>query len=127
MIIDNFDVALDVARKRSTSSGIVAIMGDIVNRTGLNDPVKARQVKELNDLLAIGTDNINQLIRQGDWEGVRAEQRRIQKQAALIKYPWIDVEKYNQNSDAEFTSPKGRVVKIKDFTFNGDILFETLN
>lgn len=124
-IIDNFDEGLTIARNRSTSK---AIIKDIMNETGIKDSKIAIKVKELNDLLAVGTDNINALIRNGDWQGVRAEQRRIQKEAAKIKYrDWIDFEDYALKPDMTFTSPNGRVVKIKDFTFDGDIMFETLN
>lgn len=126
-IIDNFDVGLKNVRNRSTKGNLSAIFGNLFNINGIDDSTQVGKIIALNNLLATSTDNINQLIRNGDWDGVRREQKNTQKRAAQIKYDWIDWDLWSQKPDQEFTSPTGRVVKVKDFTFDGDIMFETLD
>lgn len=125
-IIDNFDWKMGNVRERTKSEGFKTVMKNITNLDGVSDDETLKLIR-LNNLLASATDNINQLIRNGDWDGVHQEQKRVQQQAAQIKYDWIDWEKYQGNADTEFRTPNGRVVKIKNFTLDGDILFETLN
>ena len=74
--------------------------------------------------MAQSTDMLNQQIRNGDWDGVRQTQRNTQKSAAQIAYDWVDWTSYEQDKDKVFTAPNGRAVKVKDFTIDGDVLFE---
>lgn len=126
-IIENFDTALGTVRTRSTKGTPSAILGNLLNFDNVDNSHTAGKIIMLNNLLASATDNINQLIRNGDWAGVRQEQKRVQQQAAQIKYDWINWDLYAQDKNQEFKTPNGRVVKVKDFTLDGDILFETLN
>lgn len=125
-IISNFDTKFARVRERSKGFGFKNILSNITNLDGVSDDETIKLI-QLNRLLAGATDNINQLIRNGNWDGVRQEQKRVQQQAAQIKYDWIDWEEYQKNPDIEIKTPNGRVVKIKNFTLDGDILFEVLN
>ncbi len=123
-IIDNFESKLDTVRKRSTTKGgLGTAIGNLTNIDGLTNEESIKIIK-LNNLLAQSTDMLNQQIRNGDWDGVRQTQRNTQKSAAQIAYDWVDWASYEQDKDKVFTAPNGRAVKVKDFTIDGDVLFE---
>ena len=120
-IIDGFESKLATVRAESTGKN----RGKYVTQwDGLSDREQIQLIR-LNNLLAVSTDKINQQIRQGDWAGVRETQRQVQQGAAKIKYDDFDWASAEQNPDAPVYY-RGRMVKFKNFTFDGDVVFEIL-
>lgn len=120
-IIDGFESKLATVRAESTGKK----KGKYITQWDNLSDEEQIQLIRLNNLLAISTDKINQQIRQGDWEGVRQTQRDVQKGAAQIRYSdfnWASVE---QNPD-EPVYYHGRMVKFKNYTLDGDVVFEIL-
>lgn len=122
-IIDNFNSKLSTVRNISTGKGgISTAFKSLTGIDGMSNEEAMKLIK-LNNVLAIATDTINQQIRTGDWDGVRQTQKDVQKQAARIKYDDFDWSSADNNPDAP-VEYKGRKVKFKNYTLDGDVIFE---
>jgi len=122
-IIDNFESKMTTVRNISTGKGGLKTAWQgltLLDKMSYDESVK---LIRLNNLLSTATDTINQQIRQGDWAGVKQTQREVQKNAAQIKYDWVDWEEASKNPEYR-VNRNGRVVRPKDFTFDGDVIFE---
>ena len=122
-IIDNFESKMTTVRNISTGKGGLKTAWQgitLLDKMSYDESVK---LIRLNNLLASATDTINQQIRKGDWAGVRQTQKAVQKGAAQIKYDWVDWEEAENNPDYR-VNHNGRMVRPKDFTFDGDVIFE---
>lgn len=122
-IIDNFESKMTTVRNISTGKGGLKAAWQgltLLDKMSYDESVK---LIRLNNLLSTATDTINQQIRKGDWAGVRQTQKEVQKGAAQIKYDWVDWEEAAKNPDYR-VNHNGRMVRPKDFTFDGDVIFE---
>ena len=84
---------------------------------------EARKLIALNNILAVGTDTINQQLRSGDLAGARQTQKQVQRDAARLKYDWVDWDEVDKDADSVFQR-NGKTVKVKNYTPDGDVLFE---
>ena len=122
-IVDNFETKMATVRNLSTGKGgIKTAWQRLTGLDGMSN-AEAQKLIQLNNLLATGTDTINQQIRNKDWAGVKQTQREIQEKAAQIYYDWIDWQKAENDKDY-VAERNGRFVKVKGYTDNGDIKLE---
>lgn len=124
-IIDNFESKMTTVRNRATQrGGLKTAWQNLTNNDGMSNDEEIKLI-QLNNLLATATDAINQQIRNGDWESVRATQKEVQKQAARIYYDWVDWQAADKDKDY-VAERNGRFLKPKGYTEYGDVIFEIL-
>lgn len=122
-IVNNFDSKLASVRRRSIGKGS---FGDAIRNITLWDGMSHQEEQKmiaLNTALAIATDTANQQARNGDWAGVRQTQRDFQKTAGRLLNDWVDWQEADNNKDAVFLH-NGQYVKPKNFTEDGDYIFD---
>lgn len=122
-IINNFESKLTTVRNISTrKGGVKTAWQRLTGIDGMSND-EARKLIALNNILAVGTDVANQQIRNGDWNGARQTQKQVQRDSARLSYDWVDWEEVDKNPDTVFQR-NGRTLKVKNYTPNGDVLFE---
>jgi hypothetical protein len=125
-IVDNFESKMNTVRNISTRKGGLGTAFQRITGIDGMDNREAKKLIELNNLLSIGTDTINQQIRNGDWQGVKQTQRDVQKKAAQIYYDMIDWDLLKEKPDSVIMI-NGRPVQFQDYTNDGDIIVKTLD
>lgn len=122
-IIDNFESKLTTVRNISTRKGGVKTAFQRLTGIDSMSNDEARKLIALNNILAVGTDTINQQLRSGDLAGARQTQKQVQRDAARLKYDWVDWDEVDKDADSVFQR-NGKTVKVKNYTPDGDVLFE---
>lgn len=121
-IIDNFTKKMSRVRERSAGSSGKAIAYN-TNWNGLDNEEEVL-LKRLNDILAVSLVKMHNMLRQGDYEGLRKEQRNVQIQAAQLKYDWVEnLEQAIQNKDTVIEK-NGFFVRPRAIMPNGTCIFE---
>lgn len=121
-IIDNFTEKMSKVRERSAGVSGKAMVYN-TNWNGLDNEEEIL-LKQLNDILAVSLVNMHNMIRQGDYEGLRKEQRKVQIQAAQLKYDWVEnLEQAIENKDTVIEK-NGFFVRPRAIMPNGTCIFE---